>query len=127
MNSMKIAAIIVRVLMSLLYLFSVANFLFQFMPMPELGEDAGKFVMGMAASVYLFPLVKIVEFLCAVALLTGRFVPLALVILFPIVVNIVLYHAFLAPEAMGMPIFLMAGHLFLAYYYRDRYSAMVAV
>src|SRR4051812_3715736 len=92
---MRVAVIIVRVLMGLLFLVSVVGYFFHLMPQPELGENAKLFVGGLMATGYLMPVVKIVELFVAIALLTGRFMPLALVVIFPITINIVLFHGVL--------------------------------
>ena len=81
---------------------------------------------GIVASVYFMPLLKVTELLCAIAFLSGRFVPLATVVIFPIVVNIVFYHSFLAPEGLPVAISLLLGNLFLAYAYRRHYVTLVA-
>jgi len=51
----------------------------------------------MEATVYLMPLLKVTELLCGLAFISGRFVPLATVVIFPITLNILLFHTFLAP------------------------------
>ncbi len=122
---MKIAKIIVRVLMGLLFLFSSVVVLFKLVPEPELSGNVKLFNEGMAASVYLMPLLKSIELLCAIALLSGRFVPLATVVIFPITVNILLFHSFLAPEGLPVAIFLFLGNLFLAYTSRKNYQTLV--
>src|SRR4051812_12777489 len=113
---MKVAAIIIRTLMGLMFLFSAAVVLFKLFPQPELKGAIKTFMSGVEASVYLLPLIKITEMLCAFAFLSGRFVPLATVVIFPITVNILLFHAFLAPEGLVVGILLLLGNLFLAYY-----------
>jgi uncharacterized membrane protein YphA (DoxX/SURF4 family) len=124
---MKIAVIVVRILMGLLFLVSVANYFFHLFPQqPKLGENATTFVMGLGASGYLMPLVKVVELLCAIAFISGRFVPLAAVVIFPITLNILLFHAVLAPESMISQIFLFLGNLFVAWNYRKNYEPLLA-
>ncbi len=120
---MKIAVITVRVLMSLLFLFSAAVVIFKFIPQPEQQGAIKIFMDGVNASVYLMPAIKFFEVLCAISFLTGRYVPLATVVIFPITLNILLTHAFLAPEGLGAGLFLFLGNLFLAYYYRKSYEA----
>lgn len=122
---MKVAVIIVRMVMALLFLVSVAGYFFNLMPQPALEKNAELFVTGLDASHYIMPVVKMIELATAIAFLTGRFVPLATVMIFPIILNIVLFHGFLAPDGMLIPIFLFAGNLFLAYYYRKNYQPMV--
>ena len=123
---MKIAVIIVRILMGLLFLFSSVVVLFKLMPQPELKGDAKIFMDGMVASHYLMPVVKVIELLCSLAFLSGRFVPLATVVLFPIIVNIVLFNAFVSPENLPVGIFVLFGDLFLAYACRKHYQMLFA-
>ena len=124
---MKIASIIVRILLGLLFLFASIAFLFKLFPKPELHGDIKLFNEGMDASRYLMPTVKVIELLCAIAFIIGRFVPLATVVIFPIVVNIFLFHTFLAPEGLPLATFVLLGDLFLAYYYRKNYEGLFAV
>ena len=124
---MKIAVIIVRILMGLMYVFASIVVLFKLVPQPPPPTEALKlFNEGIAASVYLMTLIKITELICGIAFLVGRFVPLATVVIFPITLNILLVHAFLAPEGLPVAILLMLGNLFLAYYYRKNYEGLLA-
>jgi uncharacterized membrane protein YphA (DoxX/SURF4 family) len=123
---MKIAVIIVRILMGLMFLFSSVVVLFKLVPQPELQGNVKLFMTGVNASVYLLPLIKITELVCAIAFLLGRFVPLANVILFPVTVNVVFFHAFLDPGGLAIAVLLLIGHLFLAYAYRQYYKPMLA-
>jgi len=126
---MKIAMIIVRTLMGLLFMFSSVMYVLMVtgvFPMPEMPPGALKtFNEGLGASGYFFTLLKITEFVCGLMLVTGRFVPLAMVILSPIIINIVLTHAFLAPEGIVPGLFLALGNIFLAYCYRDAFRPLL--
>lgn len=123
---MKIASIIVRILMGLMFAFASIVVLFKLMPQPEQTGNVKIFMDGMTASVYLMTTVKIVELVCAIAFLSGRFVALATVVIFPINLNILLFHVFLEPSGLIMAILLIFGNLFLAYYYRDKYKSILA-
>jgi putative oxidoreductase len=85
---MKIAMIIIRTLMGLMFLFASIVVLFNFMPQPELKGNVKIFMDGVMVSGYLFPLIKVTEFLCGLAFISGRFVTLAAVVIFPVVINI---------------------------------------
>lgn len=124
---MKIALIIVRLLMGLLFLVSVIGYFFNLMPQSPMGEGATLFVTGLAASGYMLPVVKVIELIVSISFLSGRFVPLATVVIFPITVNILLFHAVLAPDGVAIPVFLFLGNLFLAYGYRKNYTSLLAV
>jgi uncharacterized membrane protein YphA (DoxX/SURF4 family) len=123
---MKIAVIIVRTLIGAMFLFSSVVVLFKLMPQPEPKGGVKIFMDGVVALVYLMPLIKITELVCSIALLLGRYVALALVVLFPIMVNIVFFHAFLEPEGLPVVLLLLIGVLFLAYAYRKNYITLVA-
>jgi uncharacterized membrane protein YphA (DoxX/SURF4 family) len=121
---MKIAAIIVRVLMGLMFAFSAIVVLFKLVPQPELTGDIKKFMDGVNVTGYMMTTIKVVELICAAAFLSGRFVPVAAVAIFPININILLFHVTIAPEGLLVAILLMIGNLFLAWYYRDKYKPL---
>lgn len=127
MKVMKIAATLVRILLGILFLFSSVVYFLDLVPVPEMEGDLKTFNEGLAASGYLVPLVKAVELLCALAFLSGRFVPLAVVVLFPVSLNILLVHSFLAPSGLPVAIFVLLGNLFLAYACRKHYRGVFAV
>ena len=121
---MKIAVIIVRSLMGLLFLFTSITFLFKLITPPPPTGAMKTFSDGLQASVYLMPTVKIIELSCGLAFLSGRFVPLATVLIAPIIVNILLVHAFLGPEGLPLALCLVAGNAFLAYHHRASYKPL---
>lgn len=123
---MKIAVLIIRILMGLMFAFASIAFFFKLVDAPEQTGSVKIFNDGIAASIYLMPTVKVFELLCAIAFLSGRLVPLATVVIFPINLNILLFHAFLEPSGLPVALLLMLGNLFLAFYYRDKYKYMLA-
>jgi putative oxidoreductase len=124
---MKIAVIIVRIVMGLLFLMASLIFFFKIeVPQPVLTGNVKIFMEGILASGYLLPLIKVTELLCAIAFLSGRFVALATVVIFPVTLNIFLDHLFLAPEGLPLAIFLLVGNLFLAYVYRKNYEPLLS-
>lgn len=121
---MKIALIIVRSIMGLLFLFASLTFLFKLITPPEPTGAMKVFSDGLSASIYLMPTVKIIELACGVAFLSGRFVPLATILISPIIVNILLVHAFLGPEGLPVAIFLVLANSFVAYNHRESYKPL---
>jgi putative oxidoreductase len=122
---MKIAAIIVRSLMGLLFLFASITFLFKLFTPPPLTGAMKVFNDGLTASIYLMPTVKVIELICGLAFLSGKFVRLAVVVIFPIIVNIVCIHTFLDHSGLPVAIPLALADLFLAYYYRESYKPLL--
>ncbi len=123
---MKIATTVVRILLGLLFVFSSVAYFFQLFPMPEFTGDMQTFNEGLDASGYLMPLVKGIELLCGIAFIIGRFVPLAILLIFPIVVNILGVHIFLAPEGLPIAIFILLATSFLAYVHRNTYQGILS-
>ncbi len=122
---MKIAIIVVRSLMGLLFLMSSIGYFFDLFPKPVLEGALLTFNQGVEASGYLMALIKGTELVCGLAFITARFVRLATVAIFPVVVNIVLVHIMIAPEGIPVAAFLLLGNLFLAYHYRKDYAPML--
>jgi uncharacterized membrane protein YphA (DoxX/SURF4 family) len=116
--------VIVRILMGALFVFSGANKVFPFMPMPPMPAPAGAFVGAMVATGYLLLLLGVTEVIAGALLIAGRFVPLALVVLAPIIVNIALFHLLLAPS-VGIVVFLLASEIYLAWVYREAFRGVL--
>ncbi len=121
---MKIAVIIVRTLMGLLFLFASITFLFKLITPPPLTGAMKVFNDGLNASRYLMPTVKVIELICGLAFVSGKFVPLATILIAPIIVNIVLVHAFLDPTGLPVAAFLVLAYSFVAYYHRESYKPL---
>ena len=122
---MKIAVIIVRVLMGLLFLFASIVVLFKLVPQPEQTGNVKIFMEGVNASGYLMPLIKITELLCGIAFVAGRFVPFATVVIAPIIVNIFFFHAFVDTSGLPVAVFLVLANIFLAYANWDKFKPIL--
>ncbi len=102
---MKVASTIARYLLGAIFLVFGLNGFLHFIPMPLPPGVAGQFFMALGVSHY-FAVVFLLEFVAALLLLAGRYVPLALTIIAPVVVNILCYHAFMAPSGLPMAVIL---------------------
>jgi uncharacterized membrane protein YphA (DoxX/SURF4 family) len=116
---------VARILLGLVFLVFGLNGFFQFLPMPPLAEKPGAFMGALAATGYMFPLIKGTEVIAGSLLLAGRFVPLALVLLAPIVVNIVAFHVVFTPGESAMSLIIAALTIFLAWAYRASYRGVL--
>ena len=124
---MKFAVIGARVLLGLIFVvFGLHGFFqFSFIPAPEMNEAAGSFMGALVGTGYFMIVVKLVELVSGLMILTGRFLPLGLILLAPVSVSILLFHTFLDQAGLGMAIFLVAMQLFLAWSYRDSFSGVL--
>lgn len=122
---MRVATTIVRMLLGLSFLVFGLNYFFNFFPLPPLPPRAKAFIGVLVNSGYLMTANKIVEVTCGALLLTGVFVPLALILLGPTLVNILLFHVFLTPPADWiLAVVLVVVWLFLLWRYRDYYKPL---
>lgn len=108
----------------LFLVFGLNGFL-HFLPQPQMPAAAGAFAGALFSTGYMVPLIKGTEVAASLLLVTNRYVPLALTLLAPVLVNIVAFHAFLAPAGLAMPIVLLATELFLAWSYRSAFAPML--
>lgn len=114
-----------RVLLGLVFTVFGLNGFFGFLPQPPVPPAAGAFLGALAATGYFFPLLKATEVTAGLLLLGNRFVPLALAVLAPIIVNIVAFHAFLAPGGLPIAALVLGLELFLAWSYRDAFASVL--
>jgi len=123
---MKIATIIARILLGLIFVIFGSNFFFNFIPMPPPPPGlAGDYFKVFAASGYMY-VVGAMQLLSGVLLLIGRFVPLALTILAAMIFNIWTFHVLMDPKGLvPMGIVLMVLELFLVWSYRDRFAGIL--
>ncbi len=119
---MKIVIIIVRVLLGLPFLIFGLNHFMPFIPHPPMDGVALDYMMGLTKVGYFWPLLRGLEVLIGIALISGRFVPLALVILAPISLQIFLFHAFVLLANLPLAIIILALHIFLIVKYWNYYK-----
>ena len=101
---MKITAMIARFLLGLIFLIFGLNGFFHFLSMPAPTGVAGQFIGALFVSHFLI-VIFVIQLIGAVLLLVNRYVPLALTLLAPIIVNILLIHILMLPS--GLPLALV--------------------
>jgi hypothetical protein len=122
---MKIAVVMARILVGLVFVVFGSNTFLHFLnaPLPE--GVAGQFIGAMIVSHYVVA-VGACQVIGGVLLLAGRFIPLGLTILGPVIVNILLYH--LLMSMAGFPVALAVALLwaFLVWRHRANFSGLFA-
>lgn len=124
---MSWAVLVARVLVGLPFLVFGLNHFAHFlsMPTPELPENAAKFITALVASGYM-NVVKLLEIAGGALVLSGRLVPLGLVILTPVAVNIALWDVLLMGQP-GLGVVLTGLCFFLVWAYRSHFAPVFAV
>ncbi|MCU1221978.1 MAG: hypothetical protein JWQ42_71 [Edaphobacter sp.] len=118
---MKIATLIARILLGLMFTVFGLNIFFHFLPNQLPPGDAGALATIMFSHGW-FTFIGILYVIAGVLLLIGRYVGIALTILGPIIVVILLYHITLLPQGIGMALLVAALEVFLIYAYRHHFG-----
>jgi putative oxidoreductase len=98
---MKILTTISRFLLGLIFLVFGLNGFLHFIPMPPPTGVAAQFMGAMFVSKYLL-FVFAIQLIGGALLFIKRYVPLALTLLAPVIVNILLFHFLMAPSGLGL-------------------------
>ena len=122
---MKTATIISRVLLGLIFVTFGLNMFLNFIPMPPPPEGpAREFMTALFMSHYVY-VVGALQVVGGLILLIGRWVPLGLTLLGPVIVNIVCFHVLMAPAGLPMAIVVSLLALFLLWRYREHFAGLV--
>jgi len=113
-----------RILLGLTFLVFGLNGFLQFIKQPPPTGVALQFLGALITS-HEIAVVMLLQVVGGVLLLANRFVPLALVLLAPIVVNIVLFHAFMAPSGLPIAVFTAALWVLTASGVREAFRALL--
>jgi putative oxidoreductase len=116
---MKVAVLISRILLGLIFVVFGLNGFLNFLHAPLPPGTAGQYMMSLAATHYIH-VIFLVQLIGGILLLAGQFIPLALVLLGPVLFNILLFHVFMQPS--GLPPGLLAFLLWLIIFYGVRHA-----
>src|SRR5260370_1261456 len=122
---MKIIAKIARIILGCVFVLFGLNIFLQFlhMPPPPSGP-AGDFAKALFVSHYVY-VVGALQVAGGVLCLSGRFVPLGLTLLGPVIVNILLFHILLDPAGLPMAIAVAVLALIVLWHHRAAFSGLV--
>lgn len=116
---------IARIALGLVFTVFGADGFLQFLPHPPMPAEAGAFMGALLATGYMLPLLKMVELGAGLLLLSNRHVPLALLLLAPVIVNITAFHVFLAPGGLVMAALVVAMAIYLAWTHRASFAPVL--
>jgi uncharacterized membrane protein YphA (DoxX/SURF4 family) len=117
---------VARVLLGLVFFVFGLNGFLHFIPQPAPPQPAMAFFGALLATGYMLPLIMGTQVLVGLLLLLNRWVPLALAMIAPIIVNIVAFHLALAPSGLPLASAVLVLELTLAWSYRKAFHPMLA-
>lgn len=121
---MKKASSIISILLGIILITFGLNKFFNFMPVMELSAPGLEFMGAFVKIGYGMAIVATVEIITGILIATNKYRALALVILFPIMLNALLFHIFLAPENALLAVLAVAMNIFLMYSSREKYDSL---
>jgi len=122
---MKMATIISRILLGFIYLVFGLDYFLHFIPYePHHTGKVAAFKAGLIGVGYFYPMIKSIQIVGGISLLIDQYAPFFAVVVFPISVNVFLYHTILVPSGWLMGVLLIVPNLFLGYAYRKYYHGM---
>jgi uncharacterized membrane protein YphA (DoxX/SURF4 family) len=122
---MKSMIIIARTVLAINFVVFGSNMFFHFIPMPPPPEGSARdFMAALYMSHYLY-VVGALQVTGGLLLLLGRWVPLGLTLLGPVIVNIVCFRALMAPAGLPMAIIVSVLALFLLWRHRENFAGIV--
>jgi putative oxidoreductase len=121
---MKIVAMIARYLLGLMFFVFGLNMFLNFIPTGPLPTgQAGAFFGVLFVTHYMY-VIGAVMVVSGILFLVNRFVPLALVLLGPVLVNILTFHILMLPRAIGMGLFATLLWLLVAWQHRAAFEVL---
>jgi hypothetical protein len=123
--NMKITALVCRLLLGFLYLVFGLDYFFKFIPYQPLHTGAaGALIAGLKGVGYFYPMQKVIQVAGGFSLLLNRYAPFFAVVLFPISLNVLLFHTILVPSGWYMGVLLFGPNVLLGFAWRKYYAGM---
>ena len=115
---------VARILFGFMMVNSGLNKFLNYMPIPEMTESAEALMGALGASIYVFPLVAIVELLAGGLIITKKYNALGAVLMMPVTINIFLIHTVLNPTGIILSIMLLLINLWILIENKSKFTAL---
>ncbi len=115
-----------RLFFGIFLLFFGLNRFFLFLPIPPLSEAAADLMRAFVASGYIMSSVAIIQIICGLFLILNKYTALALLLVFPVLVNAFLFHLFLDISGITGAAVAITMNSTLFFLYRDKYQSILS-
>lgn len=116
---------VARIILAVFLIVLGSNGFFNFLPYPEMSDSANAFMGAINSAKFIFPLIGLVEIVSGFMLLTKKAVPLALILVFPILINAMIFHISLNQEGMLFAAICFLCNILLIYQHKKSYSNLI--
>ena len=123
MIRMKIATFVARILLGLIFFLFGLNAFVRFLPIPAYHGTAETFLHLLIVTRYIF-IVKAIEVVGGALLLARRYIPLALTLLGPVVINIFIFHLLMDRSLLPVAVAILLLWSFLLWRYREYFRQL---
>ena len=115
---------VARILFGFMMVNSGLNKFLNYMPIPEMTESAEALMAALGASIYVLPLVAIVELLAGGLIITKKYNALGAVLMMPVTINIFLIHTVLNPTGIILSLVLLLINLWILIENKSKFTAL---
>ena len=113
-----------RILFGLMMANSGLNKFLNYMPIPEMTASAEALMGALIESIYIFPLVAIVELLAGGLIITKKYNALGAILMMPITINIFLIHTVLNPAGIILSLVLLLINIWILLENKSKFRAL---
>lgn len=121
----KVHVLIPRILLGFMFLLYGLDGFLHFMPPYPLSDKASTLIDAFINSGFLWPMMKAIQITAGILLLTDFYVPLALLLLAPLIVIIFCMHLFINPAGLPIGVTIVILELTLAWFYKDYFRSVL--
>lgn len=123
----KWSILVSRYLLGIIFLVNGINMFVQFMPLPnpQQPDIAQRFLNLLHEAGYFYPILGAVKIVTALTLFSNRFLPLMLIVMFPVTLNGILFHFRMDPQMAPVALLVGLMQCYLIYINKDKYVAML--
>jgi putative oxidoreductase len=122
---MKIAALIARILLGLIFVVFGANGFLHFIPMPPMPPSTATTFVTILMTTHYALIVSGFQLVGGALLLVNKFVPLGLTLLGPVIVNIFLYHALMDPHGLPLALVVVVLWAIEFWYHKQAFASIL--
>lgn len=119
---------IARIILGFIIVASGAGVLFNLMPIPEFAtESANEFMQSFTDTGYFMQFLSVVKIACGLALISNKFVPLALIVFIPVSINMFFFHIFLDITTVAGALIIIVLNIYLLVSHLKDYRQVLVV